>query len=456
MATISFSGLGSGLDINSLASQLVAAERAPAENRINSAASRINSQLSALGTVKSALANLQSALEKLATSSGTPAFKTTVQDKAGFTASAGSSAAAGRYDVEVLSLATTHKLGSAAFASDAAVGHGTLQVSAGDHSYEVVVPEGATLADIAKAINAASGGKGVTASVVNADAGQHLVLNATTAGSAGMLAVTASGGDGGLAALVHEPGGAANTLQETVAAADAQVKVDGYLRTAPSNTVSDLVPGLTLNLTAAKPGETFSVQVSPDNSALKANLQSLVSMYNATNSVLRGVSAYDPEARRAAALTGDSMVRGLQQQLRSALGGQSFELSALGIGMATDGTLTLDSGKLDSALASDPDSVRRLFGTGGTIASRLGSQLDGALDAATGTLTQRTGSLNRRIGDLSDQMDALDRRMEAVRSRYMAQFTAMDTLVAQMQSTSSYLTQQLSALQAATGQSNKG
>ncbi|WP_374013923.1 flagellar filament capping protein FliD [Pseudoxanthomonas koreensis] len=455
MATISFSGLGSGLDINTLTSQLVAAERAPAENRINNAAAKINSQLSALGTVKSALDNLHAAIGKLATSSDTPAFKATVQDKAGFTASAAGDVAAGRYQVEVLSLANTHKLGSAAFAKDAAVGHGTLQISAGSSSYEVAIAEGATLADIAKAINTASGGKGVTASVVNADAGQHLVLNATTAGSAGMLTVTASGGDGGLAALVYEPGGGANTLQETVAATDAQVKVDGFLRTADSNTVADLVPGLTLNLTAAKPGEAFTVNVGTDNSALKANLQSLVSMYNAANSVLRGVSAYDPETRRASALTGDSMVRGLQQQLRSALGEHSFELRAMGLTVATDGTLSLETSKLDSALATDPDSVRKLFGAEGTVGSRLATQINGAIDASTGTLTQRTGSLNRRMGDLSDQMDALNRRMEAVQTRYMAQFTAMDTLMAQMQSTSSYLTQQLSSLQSLTNNSNK-
>lgn len=446
MATINFSGLGSGLDIDSLVRQLVAAERRPAETRINASAAKINSQLSALGTVKSALGNLQSAIDKLATSADTPAFKTTVQDKAGFTASAGTTAAAGRYEVEVLALAESHKLSSGAFAKDAAVGHGTLHLTAGDTSYDVEIAEGATLADIAKAINTASGGKGVTASVVNADDGQHLVLNATTAGSAGALKVAASGGDGGLAAFAYGPSGT-SALQQVVGATDAQVRVDGFLRTADSNTVTDLVPGLTLSLTQAKPGEKFSLQVNTDNGSLKTNLQSLVSMYNTANTVLRSVSAYNAETKTASALTGDSMVRGMQQQLRSLVGNYASELGALGVSIAKDGALTLDAAKFDGALAADPDSVRKLFGTDGSMASKLAVQLKGALDTSTGTLTQRTGSLNKRIEGLSDQVDELDRRMEAVEARYLAQFTAMDALVAQMQGTSSYLSQQLAALQ---------
>ena len=452
MATISFSGIGTGMDINSLVSQLVEAERAPTENRINSRASKINSQLSALGTVKSALSNLQSAFDKLATSSSTPAYKTSVQADAGFTASAGSTATAGSYQVEVVSLAQTHKLSSSAFASDAVVGHGTLSVEAGENSYSVEVAEGATLADIAKAINQAAAGKGVTASVVNADDGQHLVLNATSPGGSGAMKITASGGDGGLGALVYDPDGT-STLEEKVAPADAQVRVDGLLRTADSNTIGDLVPGLTLNLTKAKPGETFSLQVATDNSSLKTNLQSVVAMYNTANTLLRSTSAYNAETETASALTGDAMVRGLQQQLRGMLGDNSYELKQLGISIATDGTLSLDSSKFDSAMASSPDRVNALLGKDGTLGKRMDALLDGVLDSSQGSLTLRTKSLNAQIEDLSDQVDALDLRMERVEARYMAQFTAMDTLVAQMNSTSSYLTQQLSALQSSTNKS---
>jgi len=146
------------------------------------------------------------------------------------------------------------------------------------------------------------------------------------------------------------------------------------------------------------------------------------------------------------------MVRGLQQQLRGMVGGYASELKALGVSIATDGTLSVEASKLDAALAADPDGVRRLFGKDGALSSRLETTLKATLDATTGTLTQRTGSLNRQIEGLSDQMDALDRRMEAVEARYLAQFTAMDTLVAQMQGTSSYLSQQLASL----SKGNKG
>lgn len=446
MATISFSGLGSGLNINDLVTQLVAAERKPTETRINSSASKINSQLSALSTVKGALGNVQSALEKLTGSADAPAFKTTVQDKAGFTATADSKVAPGRYEVEVLALAKTHKLSSTAFAKDAVIGSGTLTFSAGDKDYTVEIPDGAKLADIASAINKASGGKGVTASVVNADDGQHLVLSATASGTANALKVSASGGDGGLAALTYDPQGS-SAMQQTVVAADARVKVDGFLRTSDSNTVTDLVPGLTLNLTEAKVNEKFSVTVAADNSALKANLTSLVSMYNAANTVLRSVSAYNAETKSAAALTGDSMVRGMQSQLRSALGANAAALKELGVTIAKDGSLAVDTSKLDGVIATDPGAVSRLFGKDGALGSTMTAQLKSVLDSTSGTLTQRTSSLNKRITDLSGQMDALDRRMEAVEARYTKQFIAMDTLVGQMQNTSSYLSQQLSALQ---------
>ncbi|KAF1685590.1 flagellar protein [Pseudoxanthomonas broegbernensis] len=450
MATISFSGLGSGLDIGSLVDQLVAAERRPAERTITSSASKINSQLSALGTLKSSYSNLQAALLKLTASIGTPSHSTSVDSNAGFTASAGSSAAAGRYEVEVIALAQSHKLASGAFAEDAAVGSGTLHIGFGDKTLDVAIDADATLEQIARAVNRAAGGSGVTASVVNADDGQHLVFNATGPGSAGALTITTSGGDGGLAALVYDPDNGAATLQEVVAATDARLKVDGFERTATSNAVADLVPGLTLNLTKAKPGETFAVRVARDDGALKSNLQSLVGAFNAANTVLRSVSSYNAETKTASILTGDAMVRGMQQQLRSLVGSNVSELMALGVTIAKDGTLSLDSAKFDSAMAADPDSLNKLFGKEGTLSTRFDALLKGVLDSHSGSLTLRTNGLNKRIDGLSDQMDALNRRMEAVEARYLAQFTAMDTLVAQMQSTSSYLTQQLSALQAKT------
>lgn len=447
MTTINFSGIGTGMDIHGLVDQLVAAERAPMENRINRKAAQVNAQLSALGQLKSVFGNLQSALGKLSASADTPAHKATVPEGAGFSASAGSGAVAGRYAIEVVSLAQAHKLASGAHDAEATFGGGVLTVEAGGDSHRIEIAATDTLSDIAAAINAAAGGKGVTAGVVNADDGQHLVLNATGSGSAGALRVTVEGDDG-LAWLAHDPDNGIAGLEEVAAPADAVLRVDGFERTASSNTVDDLVPGITLSLDKARPGETFDLRVQPDHAAVQANLQAFVVAYNNANAALRSVSAYDPVARSAAALTGDAMVRGLQQQMRGAFSLNADGLAALGVSISTDGALSLDSAKFASAMAEDPAQVAGLFGEAGAIASGLDGLLTKTLDADSGTLSGRTAGLDRQIDGLSDELDALDRRMEAVEARYLAQFIAMDTLVAQMQGTSSYLAQQLEALQA--------
>jgi len=235
-------------------------------------------------------------------------------------------------------------------------------------------------------------------------------------------------------------------LGESVAATDAQVRVDGFLRTSSSNTISDLIPGVILNLAEAKANEKFALTISADNSALKANLASFVSMYNAAISVLRSTSSYNAETRTASALTGDSLVRSTQQQLRNLVGAHSVALADLGVTIAKDGTLSVDTAKAEAALADDPDALRKLLGKDGNLAKGLDAIFDGLLDSNKGSITQRTDSLNKRISDLSDQMDALDRRMEALEARYTAQFTAMDTLVAQLNSTSSYLASALAQL----------
>ncbi|WP_058834636.1 flagellar filament capping protein FliD [Luteimonas abyssi] len=447
MTTINFSGIGTGMDIRGLVEQLVAAERAPAENRINRAAAQVNAQLSALGQVRGVFGNLQTALGRLSTSSDTPAHRATVPEGAGFTATTGSSAVAGRYSIEVAALAQSHKLASDVYAADAAVGTGRLTIDVGDRTHTVEIAADSTLSDVARAINASAGGRGVTASVINIDGGQRLVLSATDAGSDNAIRVRAEGGDGGLAALAYDPDAGVNGLDEVNAATDARMLIDGFERSAGSNTITDLVPGLTLNLTKAQPGETFDIRIEQDHSAVLSQMQAFVTAYNNANTTLRSVSAYNAQTQTASALTGDAMVRGMQQQMRGMLSQHADTLSTLGLSISTNGALSLDTGTFNTAMAEDPTLVAGVFGKSGSIAADLDGMLKGALDSSSGTLTNRTNSLNRQIGSLSDQLDALDRRMESVSDRYLAQFIAMDTMVAQMNSTSSYLSQQLESLQ---------
>ena len=436
--------VGSGLDIPTLVSQLVAADRAPAENRINTQGTTATAQLSALGTIKSAMSNLQASLSSLSTALSTPAFKPTVASDAGFSASTTSSAAAGSYDIEVISLAKGNKLTSSAFASDELVGSGNLQLSFGETTLEVEVADDMTLSSLAREINRVAGGKGVTASVITSDAGQHLVLNAVGTGSNGAVTLSSSG-DGRLAELSWD--GSAGGMTENITASDAQVRIDGQLRTNTSNTFTDLVEGATITLTKTTVGTAGNLSIAADNSGAKTSMQAFVSVYNATLNALKSASSYNADTKTASALTGDSMVRGLQNQLRSIMGNNNVsDLKALGVSVGKDGTLSFDASSFEKGMAEQPALAARVLGKDGSIASSLDSLLKSNLDTGTGVLVRRTDSLNKQISKLEKDLDDLDVRMEKNYERYTKQFTAMDTLVAQMQNTSNYLTTQLANL----------
>ncbi|WP_411850935.1 flagellar filament capping protein FliD [Stenotrophomonas sp. LGBM10] len=441
--------IGTGLDIPAFVAQLVAKEREPQDNQINAAGQAANAKLSALATLKGGLTNLQTALTNLIKSADKPAYKTSTVTDSNFTAAMDTtegapSPTAGVHQVEVKSLAQGQKLSSGAFEKDVVVGSGKMTIAYGDKTLEIDIAEDSKLSDIAKAINKAAGGKVVTASVITADDGQHLTLSAVDSGLKGALKISTSGGDGGLSGLTYD-GTAASGMSQTVEPKDAVVVVDGFTRTSSSNTISDIVPGINLTLTKAgtKPGETQTLTVTRDNTSLKTDMQAFVAAYNAINSALKSSSAYNAETKTASALTGDAMVRGLQQQLRSQFSSNINGLKAMGVTLAADGSLSLDSSKMETAIGKDPDSVADLFGKQGIIGASMDALLKSNLDKETGTITQRTNTLNKQIKDLEKRLDALDARMEQVSTRYTKQFTAMETLVTQMQTTSDNLSQQL-------------
>jgi flagellar hook-associated protein 2 len=449
--SISSPGIGSGIDVNSLVSQLVAAERAPSENRFARVEESAQAQLSAFGALRSALSGLDASLKRFAGTGSTLGRKTTVAEGAGFTASATASAAPGRYQVTVASLATAQKVQSAPLASASQLGYGTLTITPGGGGDPIVVDiasgEG-RLADIRDAINEAAEGQGVTATLVRGDAGDVLVLSSTVVGADGAFTIASSGGDGGLAALQTTGG----TLVPVTPAADAEVEVDGVVRTASGNRLDDVIDGVVIDLTKAAPGTPFSLDVTADASPLKAQVLSLVSAYNAALSAIRTQTTYNAATQQASALTGDSAPRSIQAQLRNAISGAFGELSALGVKSSADGSLSLDGARFDAAIAADPLAVDRIFGDEGSLGVRLRDSLS-SIVGDDGLIEGRTDALTARLKALTTQREAFDARMERVEAAYRRQFTALDGLVAQLSSTQSFLTQQLNALAAQTGNS---
>jgi flagellar hook-associated protein 2 len=457
MAGIQAPGVGSGLDIASLVSQLVAAERQPLDARLDRRATANTVELSALGSLRGALAALRDALAPLRSTTAFAVRSATSANQDVFTASASGAIAPGTYDVEVASLASAHRLASAAFAAGggAYVGSGTLTISVGGDAFSIdVLADGGTLADIRNGINGATGNTGVTASIINEVGGSRLVLTARQTGAAATIEVTQSGGDGGLAALTFDPNAPlSGGLTQTTAAADAVVRINGFEHRSANNSVSGAIEGLTLTLRAADPDNSHLLTISNDTASVTASIRKFVSDYNATARVFADLQKYDAATGKAGALIGDAFVRGLESQLRrdvtGALGSVEARYTSLAqLGIRTDATgqLTLDEARLSAALAADFDGVAALFGGENGVAARAFERLEAAL-ASDGSLKSRTDALNRQAREISLERDAVDRRMESVEARYQAQFSALDTLLAQLQSTSQFLEQQLSTLQ---------
>lgn len=454
MAGISSSGLGSGLDINSLVSQLVAAEIQPQQTLLNTRQTRLQTQISALGNLKSLISTLNGSLQALQSGGALQKMQASSSDNGVLSVSAGSSASAGSYQVEVLSLAAAQKLGSSGFANAAttAVGTGTLSFSVNGSTFDVAIDSSHnTLNGIRDAINGATGNSGVNAAIVNADDGAHLVLTARQTGLANAITVTQSGGDGGLAALAYDPGNGVNALTQLNPAADASVKIDGYLHASASNTLTTAIDGLSLKLTEAQPGTPVTVTVSADAAGATSAIKSFVESYNNLVTGIAGMTAYDAEAKKAGALLGNAAVNAISQNLRrivgsTASGAGSFDtLAKIGISSKADGTLTLDASKLSTALQSDIDDVSQLFSASDGIASRMGTAVSSFL-GSDGVIQSGTDSANGGIRDVQKRLSALSQRSLQLQTTYLAQFNAMDALVSQLRSTSDFLTQQLAAL----------
>ncbi|MGV8922431.1 MAG: flagellar filament capping protein FliD [Thermomonas sp.] len=441
MTTIGSAGK---LDVATMVSQLVAADRAPTDARYDRTERQITAQVSAIGTLRGAFSGLSSAVNALSSKDAAQARKVTLPTDTNFAASAAPGAAVGRYQVEVLALASAQKLASGAFgASSSTVGTGQLTIGTGSTSLTVDIDDtNNTLAGIRDAINAKAGGKTVTASIVTGDDGAHLVLNAVDTGTAGALTITASGGDGGLSALAYDPP-TASSMSQLVAASDAQVKVDGFTRTSSSNTLADIISGVSLTLTKAEPGTVRELGIGADSSLQRSAVKNFVGAYNASMAAIATTTSYNTTTKVAAALNGDSMVRNASRDLRNIVSGSVNDLKAMGITINKDGTLKFDEAGFDTGVQKDPTIAARLFsGASNSLSGKLDATIDRLVNA-DGLFEHRSDSLTARTKSLANQRSALDFRMTQAESRYRTQFTALDTLLTKLQSSSDFLSQQL-------------
>lgn len=450
--SISSLGVGSGLDLSSLVRQLVAAERLPTEHRLLSREATLQGQLSAFGTIRSGLSGLSTAL---ATLRDLQVGRTAASsDTSRLTVSAGQAAAFGSYSVEVEQLATAHSLASAfRFESaDAVVGTGvvTLKVGEGEGVDIVIGEENNSLRGIRDAINEA--GAGVQASIINDGTGSRLVLSSNATGAAGTIGIGVSDDDGNDTDLAGLSRLAAVNMEETVTARDARVVINGLTVTSASNTLDNVIEGLSLTLRATtEPGAPVSVTVSENRGSVRNAVNAFIEAYNAVVEQIRELTKYDPESREGAILVGDGTLRSIRSRLSEGLlqaggleGSGLTHLVNLGIRSDRDGRLSLDAAALEAAMNRDMDGVVALLND---VSGGLEDRMRG-FSGAGGLLDARSDGLRNRIQDIDRQREALDKRMALYEARLVRQFGAMDTLVGQLQQTSRYLDQHLGALNA--------
>lgn len=469
MASITSLGIGSGLDIGNLVSQLVAAEGQAKSVRLDTKEARAQATLSAVGTVKSVLSELQNSLTDLKASASFDKRAVTTADSDFYTATATSSAAVGAYDIEVVQLAQANKVRSGGFTSaDAIVGTGTLTIGSGSDSFNLTIDsDNDTLAEIRDAINTAGGNTFVAATIVNVDDGMggtesRLVLTGTKVGAGNDITISVDDDDendtdaSGLSHL------ATANLVQMEAAQDAIIKIDTQTVTRSSNTISDAIDGVTLSLVKAHEtaGNTTELSVAADTASVTNAINGFVASYNSMIQAFNQLHSFDPATGATGTLFGDATLRSVESQIRreltanvDGLTGDLRNLVDLGITTQDDGTLEIDTTKLNNAIANNLGEVTTMFSSTDGVATQLDSLINGYVQAA-GVLDTRTTTLNDQIEDITDQREALSRRLASLESRLLAQFTALDTLVSQLNSTSRFLSQQLANLPGAINSNN--
>jgi flagellar hook-associated protein 2 len=545
---ISSAGIGSGLDVNSIVSSLMAIEQKPL-TAVTTQKTAYQTQISAYGTMTSALSSFQTAVHALSTASSFNAQTVTSGSPSVFTATANGSSTIGNYAVTVSQLAASQKLASAGYANVTdVVGTGTMTISFGTFTPAVVSPatpasftanpaktdltltidsSNNTLAGVRDAINASN--STVSATIVNNGTSNQLVITSKDTGEVNSLKIS------GLPQLAYDPTATTgNAMTQMQAAKNALLNVDGIAVTKASNTITDAISGVTLNLLSVSGGVSANLGVTSNQSAVQTSVSAFVDAYNKLDTTMRSLTKFDPTGVASGVLLGDATARTVANQIKSVMtkaitsSGTLNTLSQIGVSFQATGQLALDSTKLTSALTNHFSDIATLFttsakatdpqitysgstsstqsGTYAVTVSQLGTSLvnaagtiNGVAATSTGTnlvgavgdpsaglninvaggalgargtvnysigyaaqldsvltnllstggmVTSRTDGINTSITRLNKQADTITMRLTAIEASYRAQYTALDTLMSSMTTTSTFLTQQIAAINA--------
>jgi len=468
---ISSQGIGSGLDVNSIVTQLVAIEKQPIKT-LQAKATTLQSQLTLYGTIKSQVSALKDAATTLASASSWAAQAATSSNTSAATVSVDSTATSTSFGLDITRLAQAQTTASRSIATGASLGAGAgtgqLSIQLGSWgaagagpfvagaatAVTVNVNEGDTYSTIASAINAANAG--VKATVLKIGNTERLSFQSTTSGSDAGFSIASNGGFAALDSLSFTSLGngteSASGMESSQVGLNATFKINGVAVESATNTVVNVVPGVTLNLAQTTAvGSPVQISVAQDKVALQKNIQAFADAYSALSKTLADSTKY-VQGGKSGVLQGDSTTVGLQSLMRKIIGSSSVgstytRLSEVGLEQQADGSLKLNTTKLTTAMG-DLSNLQKLFTTNNSNTATNGfglklRDLASGLLASDGTVSNKSTALQGAITRNGDEQDRISVRAAMVEKQLRAQYSALDAQMARMSGLSSYVTAQL-------------
>ena len=445
---------------------LVAAEGDVKTQNLNDQRTDLSTEISAFGTLSSVLGLFQDSIQNLDSANDYEISTAVPSDRTVFSASTSGSVAPATYDIEVVALAEAHKLLSPEFTdADTVVGTGTLTITSGSNTFDVIIDsDNDTLSEIRDAINASSENSSVSASILNVDDGMggvvsKLILSADESGTANEISILVDDDDlsdkdnAGLSQLFYQAGDVSNQMVEITEATDTDVRIDGQTVLSSGNTVSDAIEGISMEFYKAEPGTEYTLTVGTDTNQIRSNIETFVSTYNTYISTANALTAFNSSTQTGGILLGDATVLGVTSQIRRNLTDSVEGLtggiqSLIDIGISTDdnGQLQINDTILSEAIDDNLDDVITLFSseTDG-IAVRLDAVVDEYVKTG-GILQNKTEGLTNSVEDIDERLVDLEEYLDSLETRLLAQFNAMDSLIAQLNTTSQFISQNLATL----------
>jgi flagellar hook-associated protein 2 len=474
MATISSVGIGSGLDVNSIVSQLVALEKQPLTT-LTLKATNVKAQISAFGEIQSQFTALNDVAKRIASTDAWAARKASSSNTSAATITVEATATAGSFSLDVDQLAKKQAVSSAAMASTTLPGAGTLTLQLGTWSgagasfapgtaasVDIAVTATDTISTIAASINSANAG--VVATVFTDGTNQRLLLQSKDTG--GVAGFRLQSGDASLAGFVFDPEnkpgiGMAAAGIPLEYAQDAKARINGLAVTSSTNTLKDNLPGVTVNLVATTTtgygtvGEVKSpltMSVSDDVTKAVKNVSDFVAAYNTLNESLTALTRYDAATKTAGLFQGDSTIVNMQNVLRSMVGSASLGttsqyLSDVGIRRQLDGSLTMDTDKLSTA-ANNGTALQQLFTNNNNdpltngFALKFKAFATGIL-ANGGSLDNKADALQKALDRNTLEQTKVNDRATLFETRLRKQYSALDAQMAQLNALNAYVSQQV-------------